>query len=130
MSCSNILLFNRVVDIDFKVTPTLSIPKSIEAPPHILIKNYKPSNSFAMINSDEDYRKIKYASKVASSALYESMIRIKKGVLKKGDEIDKFVHNYITDKNCYPSSLGYQKFPKSICISPNDSMRYIYIIKL
>ena len=127
MSYSNIMLFNRVVDIDFKVTPKLQVPKAIEAPPHILMKNYKPSNSLAMIKSDEDYRKLKYASKVASSALYESMIRIKKGMLKNGDEVDKFVHNYTIDKNCYPSSLGYQNFPKSICISPNDSMRSLLL---
>lgn len=126
MSYSNIVLFNRVVDIDFKVTPILTVPRTIEAPPHIRMKNYKPSNEIAMIQSDEDLKKIKFAGKVASNALYETMIRIKKGMLRNGDEVDKFVHDYIIEKGCYPSSLGYQNFPKSICISPNDGIIIIY----
>jgi methionyl aminopeptidase len=37
------------------------------------------------------------------------------------DEIDRLTHGFIVDRlGCYPSPLGYNKFPKSICTSIND----------
>lgn len=37
-----------------------------------------------------------------------------------GDEIDRIVHAASLERNCYPSPLNYYKFPKSVCVSPNE----------
>ena len=36
------------------------------------------------------------------------------------NEIDAFVHDYITSRDAYPSPLNYKGFPKSVCTSIND----------
>lgn len=35
-------------------------------------------------------------------------------------EIDRLVHEFITDHDAYPSPLNYHGFPKSVCTSPNE----------
>lgn len=37
-------------------------------------------------------------------------------------EIDQICHNYITKKKAIPACLGYKNFPKSTCISINDTV--------
>ena len=36
------------------------------------------------------------------------------------DEIDRIVHDASIERNCYPSPLNYQGFPKSCCTSVNE----------
>ncbi len=36
------------------------------------------------------------------------------------DEIDRVVHDACIERNCYPSPLNYQGFPKSCCTSVNE----------
>ena len=36
------------------------------------------------------------------------------------DEIDRIVHDACIERNCYPSPLNYQGFPKSCCTSVNE----------
>ncbi len=36
------------------------------------------------------------------------------------EDVDNFVHEYITSRNAYPSPLNYHGFPKSCCTSPNE----------
>lgn len=114
--------YNNTKIFSFKITPLLSVPSQIEKPPHIINKHYIPSNKLALYNSNkESLDKIKYASKIAANSLTKAISLIHNKTLKTGDEVDKFIHHYIIKHNCYPSSLGYQSFPKSLCISPNDS---------
>lgn len=37
-----------------------------------------------------------------------------------GDEIDRIVYQACVDRKVYPSPLNYFKFPKSVCVSPNE----------
>jgi len=43
---------------------------------------------------------------------------MRKGVT--GDEIDRVVYQACVDRNIYPSPLNYYKFPKCVCVSPNE----------
>lgn len=43
---------------------------------------------------------------------------MKEGVT--GDEIDRVVYQACVDRKIYPSPLNYFRFPKSICVSPNE----------
>lgn len=36
------------------------------------------------------------------------------------DELDRVGHEAALERNCYPSPLNYQGFPKSICTSVNN----------
>jgi len=36
------------------------------------------------------------------------------------DEVDRVVHEACIERDCYPSPLGYYKFPKSCCTSVNE----------
>ncbi|MCS6797608.1 MAG: type I methionyl aminopeptidase [Myxococcota bacterium] len=36
------------------------------------------------------------------------------------EEIDRFVHEYITSRGAHPSPLGYRGFPRSVCTSVNE----------
>ena len=38
------------------------------------------------------------------------------------DELDKIAHDFIIKHDAYPSCLGYEGYPKSICISLNDEV--------
>lgn len=38
------------------------------------------------------------------------------------EELDKIAHNFITSHGGIPSCLGYEGFPKSICVSINDEV--------
>jgi len=37
-----------------------------------------------------------------------------------GDFIDRLVYHACCERKCYPSPLNYYKFPKSVCVSPNE----------
>ena len=122
---SLIIPYNNTRLFNFKITPKLSIPKNIVKPPHILNTHYSSSNKIAIVKDNIDkLSKIKYASKIAANSLSKAIKLIHNKKLRTGDEVDKYIHKYIITHHCYPSSLGYQSFPKTLCISPNDS-KYI-----
>jgi methionyl aminopeptidase len=121
-----IIPYNNTRIFNFKITPKLLVPKNLIKPPHVLNKNYTPSNKSAIVTNNMDkLSKIKYASKIAANSLSKAINLIQNKTLRTGDEVDKFIHKYIITHHCYPSSLGYQSFPKTLCISPNDG-KYIY----
>eukprot|EP00927_Polykrikos_kofoidii_P064754 TRINITY_DN602_c0_g3_i1.p1 TRINITY_DN602_c0_g3~~TRINITY_DN602_c0_g3_i1.p1 ORF type:complete len:559 (-),score=117.73 TRINITY_DN602_c0_g3_i1:93-1688(-) len=37
-----------------------------------------------------------------------------------GDEIDRIVYQACVDRRIYPSPLNYYRFPKAVCVSPNE----------
>merc|ERR1711862_1083756 len=37
-----------------------------------------------------------------------------------GDQIDRVVYQACVDRQIYPSPLNYNRFPKAVCISPNE----------
>jgi len=97
---------------------TLSnIPKNILIPNNNKLVNF---NEISIIKKDNDIKNIKYASKILSKTLNQISILVKNKKLKNGNEVNSFVNEYLIKNNCYPSSYNFQKFPKSICISPNE----------
>ncbi len=71
------------------------------------------------IKSQNEIKKIRLASKLASKVLEMIECYIKPGI-STGD-LDKICYEYIIFKQkAIPASLGYQGFPKSICTSVNE----------
>jgi len=65
---------------------------------------------------EEQY--IRAAGKLASSALKYISTFIKPGATP--DFLDRRLHQWIVDHDCYPSTLNYQGFPRSCCVSVNN----------
>ena len=55
---------------------------------------------------------------IAARAMAEAASHIAPGVTT--DELDRIAHTYMCDHGAYPSTLGYRKFPKSLCASINE----------
>ena len=68
--------------------------------------------------SDEEIALIKISAQVLGKAHAEVAKLIRPGVPTK--ELDRVAETFIKDNGGYPSFLGYNKFPASLCISVND----------
>ena len=70
------------------------------------------------LRSDEEIDLIKISAQVLGKAHAEVAKLIRPGVITK--ELDTVAEMFIRDSGGYPSFLGYNKFPASLCISIND----------
>ena len=58
------------------------------------------------------------AGRLAAQALAEVGAAVAPGVTT--DELDRIGHEFLCDHGAYPSTLGYRRFPKSLCTSLNE----------
>lgn len=70
--------------------------------------------------TDKEIELMRYAGKVAYEVLMNLKSFIKVGI--STNDIDKYVKDYIKSKECYPTCLNFEGFPKSICASINDEV--------
>lgn len=61
--------------------------------------------------------RMRASCQLAAACLTEVGEMIRPGL--RTDEINSFVHDYLTRQGAYPSPLNYNGFPKSVCTSPN-----------
>ncbi|TMS38144.1 hypothetical protein L596_004933 [Steinernema carpocapsae] len=80
-------------------------------------KNSKLSGQIVVLN-EEEKEGLRLASKLGREVLDEAARACAPGVTT--DEIDRVVHEACIERDCYPSPLGYYKFPKSCCTSVNE----------
>ncbi|WP_367670477.1 type I methionyl aminopeptidase [Sodalis-like secondary symbiont of Drepanosiphum platanoidis] len=74
---------------------------------------------YSYIKTPEEINKIRIASNLASNVLKMIKPYIKSGI--STNLIDKICYKYITIyQKAYPACLGYNGYPKSICISVNE----------
>jgi methionyl aminopeptidase len=70
------------------------------------------------VKDAETIERMRIAGRIAARALAAAAEVIAPGVTT--DEIDRAGHEYLLDHGAYPSTLGYRKFPKSLCTSVNE----------
>ncbi len=70
------------------------------------------------VKDAETIGKMRIAGRLAAQAMAAAAAVIAPGV--KTDEIDRIGHEFMLDHGCYPSTLGYRHFPKSLCTSVNE----------
>ncbi|KAI6216989.1 CBR-MAP-1 protein [Aphelenchoides fujianensis] len=106
-------------------TPKRSVPERIPYPDYAHhpegVSNEERSSKHAgqiVVNSEEDQEGIRIASKLGRECLDEAAAAVEVGVTT--DELDRIVHEAAIERECYPSPLGYYKFPKSCCTSVNE----------
>jgi methionyl aminopeptidase len=70
------------------------------------------------VKDAETIAKMRIAGRIAAQAMEAAAAAIAPGVTT--DELDRIGHEFMLDHGAYPSTLGYRKFPKSLCTSVNE----------
>jgi methionyl aminopeptidase len=70
------------------------------------------------VKDAETIEKMRIAGRIAAQAMEAAAAAIAPGVTT--DELDRIGHEFMLDHGAYPSTLGYRKFPKSLCTSVNE----------
>ncbi|VDK51155.1 unnamed protein product [Anisakis simplex] len=70
------------------------------------------------ILNGEEIEAMKVVCRLAREVLDECAALCAPGVTT--DELDRIVHEAAIERECYPSPLGYYRFPKSVCTSVNE----------
>jgi methionyl aminopeptidase len=70
------------------------------------------------IKDAETIEKMRIAGRIAAQAMEAAADAIAPGVTT--DDLDRIGHEYMLDHGAYPSTLGYRRFPKSLCTSVNE----------
>lgn len=72
------------------------------------------------IKSDREIELMREAGKYNIMTFKEIERHLKPGITTK--KLDKIVHDFIVKNGCVPSTLGYEGYPASVCISINDEV--------
>lgn len=72
------------------------------------------------IKSEREIELMRYAGHINYLTHEEIKKHIKPGI--RTEQLDKIAHDFIVKNGCVPSCLGYEGFPKSICVSINDEV--------
>ncbi|MDQ1484018.1 MAG: methionyl aminopeptidase [Actinomycetota bacterium] len=70
------------------------------------------------VKDAETIEKMRIAGRLAARAMEAAAAAIAPGVTT--DELDRIGHEYMLDHGAYPSTLGYRRYPKSLCTSVNE----------
>lgn len=104
------------------ITPRRSVPAHIPRPDYaqfgISRAEQNDLRNPIKCNNQEEVACIREACRLGREALDLAHSMCKPGVTP--DAIDEAVHNFLTERNAYPSPLNYFYFPKSCCVSINE----------
>ena len=70
------------------------------------------------VKDAETIERMRVAGRLAAQALQLVGKHVAPGVTT--DELDRVGHEFLCDSDAYPSTLGYRRFPKSLCTSVNE----------
>jgi methionyl aminopeptidase len=92
------------------------VPPQIPRPEYVGKKH--PRLGEPNVKDPETIERMRVAGKIAAQALAEVGRHVAPGVTT--DELDRIGHQFLTDHDAYPSTLGYRGYPKSLCTSLNE----------
>ncbi|MDG9701913.1 type I methionyl aminopeptidase [Streptomyces sp. DH37] len=99
------------------LSPHRTVPASIPRPEYVG-KDAPTPYTGPEVQDSETVEKMRIAGRIAARAMAEAARHIAPGVTT--DKLDEVAHEYLCDHGAYPSTLGYRKFPKSLCTSVNE----------
>lgn len=99
------------------VSPRRQVPSSIPRPEYVDKPKPTPYEGSYVTDAGTAQR-MRLAGRLAAQALAEVGRAVAPGVTT--DELDRIGHEFLVDRNAYPSTLGYRGFPKSLCTSVNE----------
>lgn len=105
------------------IGPVREVPRAIARPEYVG-KGRATAFTGSEIKDTETISRIRVAARLAARALAEVGRAVLPGVTT--DELDRIGHEFLVDRDAYPSTLGYPgqghaaAFPKSLCTSVNE----------
>ncbi|MEE1939898.1 type I methionyl aminopeptidase [Streptomyces sp. TRM 70361] len=99
------------------LSPRRTVPAAIPRPEYVG-KDAPAPYTGPEVQDAETVERMRIAGGVAARALAAAAEHIAPGVTT--DKLDEVAHEYLCDHGAYPSTLGYRKFPKSLCTSVNE----------
>jgi methionyl aminopeptidase len=99
------------------VSPRRPVPASIEGPEYV-DRPGPAAYTGPEVKDAETIEKMRVAGRIAAQAMAAAAAAIAPGVTT--DELDRVGHEFLLDHRAYPSTLGYKRFPKSLCTSVNE----------
>ncbi|MFI6516530.1 type I methionyl aminopeptidase [Spirillospora sp. NPDC050679] len=99
-----------------RVSPPRKVPAHIPRPEYVGKK--RPRTGEPDVKTPEIIEKMRVAGRIAAQALEEVGRHIRPGITT--DELDAIGHQFLLDRDAYPSTLGYRGYPKSLCTSINE----------
>lgn len=109
--------------IPHKVTERLLVPDHIPSPSYAKTGKAPPMKGNIVTTSIDDIeaiQRLRKAGQLAADMLQLASSMARQGAGLTTDEIDKFIHHKIIEAGAYPSTLNYNRFPKSLCTSINE----------
>ena len=94
-----------------------TVPEAI-ARPHYVTGGEPPRDRGPQIQSAEGLERMRHAGMVAAEVLRASIDAVAPGATS--DQLDEIAHETYVAHGAYPSTLGYNGYPKSVCISVNE----------
>jgi len=94
-----------------------AVPSSIARPEYV-DRPAPQKFTGSEVKDAETIEKMRVAGRIAARAMEAAAAAIAPGVTT--DELDRIGHEYMLDHGAYPSTLGYRKYPKSLCTSVNE----------
>ncbi|MCW2622142.1 MAG: methionine aminopeptidase [Frankiales bacterium] len=102
-----------------RLSPLRPVPESIERPPYVSRPGGRPDRrEGAEPKSAEEIELMRAAGRAAAEVLAEVGAAVRVGTTT--DELDRVAHEACIARAGYPSPLGYNGFPKSLCTSVNE----------
>jgi methionyl aminopeptidase len=101
------------------LSPRRQVPPQIPRPPYALDKHGRPKERDSARPKDpETIELMRVAGKAAAEVLAVVGAAVRPGITT--DELDAIAHEECIRRGGYPSPLGYNGFPKSLCTSVNE----------
>ncbi|XP_002741459.1 methionine aminopeptidase 1D, mitochondrial-like [Saccoglossus kowalevskii] len=103
-----------------EISPIRTVPDHIVRPPYAETGKVPQKDKKWSYKDEIDIKYMRKSCRIARKILDIASKEVKIGVTT--DHIDKVVHDACIEHNCYPSTLNYNGFPKSLCTSVNNVM--------
>lgn len=105
------------------VSPRRSVPEGIARPFYVRpdgssLPAAESDRDDPVVKDPETIEKMRRAGRIAADAVAEVGRHVAPGVTT--DELDRIGHEFIVAHGAYPSTLGYKRYPKSLCTSVDE----------
>jgi methionyl aminopeptidase len=99
------------------ISPRRPVPAHIPRPEYV-DKDAPTPFTGSEVKDAETIERMRIAGRLAAQALQLVGKHVEPGTTT--DELDRIGHEFLCDNDAYPSTLGYKRFPKSLCTSVNE----------